>query len=120
MKALPTSIVLAFAVAALPAAAQQARPYLEPRTADAIVDHCLDYARQAGYQVAVAVFYHGGNLASFSNSHSPACGVLSQCKGRTSAGYCDFTLQAADWYLPPAPKHAIAVSCPPPFPAVWK
>lgn len=108
MKALPTSIVLAFAVAALPAAAQQSRPVLEPRTADAIVDHCLDYARQAGYQVAVAVFDHGGNLASFSNAHSPASGALAQWKGRSAAVYRVSTRQAADWNLPQAPMIATA------------
>jgi len=102
------ALAIATTTVVSPATAQQSRPVLQPRTADAIVDHCLDYARRAGYQVAVAVFDDGGNLASFSNASSPASGAVAQWKGRSAALYRVSTRQAADWNVPHAPMIATA------------
>lgn len=87
--------------------AQTARPVLDFETADAIRDHCLARAGQAGHAVAVAVFDDGGDLVSFANhGASPAAAAVAQWKGRSAAIYRRSTRDTASWNLPTAPMIA--------------
>ena len=87
--------------------AQTMRPFLDFKTADAIRDHCLANAAQAGETVAVAVFDDGGDLISFSNhGASPAAAALAQWKGRSAAVYRSSTRDTATWNTPTAPMIA--------------
>jgi glc operon protein GlcG len=87
--------------------AQTMRPFLDFKTADAIRDHCLANAGQAGQAVAVAVFDDGGDLVSFSNhGASPAAAALAQWKGRSAAVYRSSTRDTATWNSPAAPMIA--------------
>jgi uncharacterized protein GlcG (DUF336 family) len=87
--------------------AQTMRPVLDFKTADAIRDHCLANAGQAGLAVAVAVFDGSGDLVSFSNhGASPAAAALAQWKGRSAAVYQISTRDTATWNSPAAPMIA--------------
>ena len=87
--------------------AQTMRPVLDFKTADAIRDHCLANAGQAGQAVAVAVFDDGGDLVSYSNhGASPAAAALAQWKGRSAAVYRSTTRDTATWNSPAAPMIA--------------
>ncbi|WP_149193077.1 GlcG/HbpS family heme-binding protein [Luteimonas suaedae] len=87
--------------------AQTARPVLDFATADAIRDHCLARAGQAGHAVAVAVFDDGGDLVSFANhGASPAAAAVAQWKGRSAAIYRRSTRETASWNVPTAPMIA--------------
>jgi glc operon protein GlcG len=89
------------------AQAQTARPFLDFKTADAIRDHCLANAAQAGEAVAVAVFDDGGDLMSYSNhGASPAAAAVAQWKGRSAAVYRRSTRETATWNAPTAPMIA--------------
>jgi glc operon protein GlcG len=87
--------------------AQTARPFLDFKTADAIRDHCLANAAQAGLSVAIAVFDDGGDLVTFANhGASPAAAALAQWKGRSAAVYRRSTRETATWNAPTAPMIA--------------
>lgn len=87
--------------------AQTMRQVLDFKTADAIRDHCLAHAGQAGQAVAVAVFDGSGELVSFSNhGASPAAAALAQWKGRSAAVYQSSTRDTATWNTPTAPMIA--------------
>lgn len=87
--------------------AQVMRPVLDFGTADAIRDHCLGSARDAGHAVAVAVFDQGGELVSFANhGASPAAAEVARWKGRSAAVFRRSTRDTASWDLPSVPMIA--------------
>jgi glc operon protein GlcG len=87
--------------------AQTMRPFLDFKTADALREHCLANAKQAGHAVAVAVFDDGGDLVSYSNhGASPAAAAVAQWKGRSAAIYRRSTRETASWNVPTAPMIA--------------
>lgn len=86
---------------------QTMRPFLDFKTADAIRDHCLAGAAQAGHMVAVAIFGDGGELLNFTNhGASPAAAAVAQWKGRSAAVYRRPTRETATWNVPTAPMIA--------------
>ena len=100
-------IALATLLVSAGSQAQTMRPFLDFKTADAIRDHCLAHAGQAGQAVAVAVFDGSGDLVSFSNhGASPAAAALAQWKGRSAAVYQASTRDTATWNTPTAPMIA--------------
>lgn len=100
-------VAIATLLASAGSQAQTMRPFLDFKTADAIRDHCLANAEQAGHTVAVAVFDDGGDLMSFSNhGASPAAADLAQWKGRSAAVYRSSTRDTATWNTPAAPMIA--------------
>lgn len=105
MKTILASLVTTAALLAGGGAqAQTMRPFLDFKTADAIRDHCLAKAGQAGQAVAVAVFDDGGDLVSYSNhGASPAAAAVAQWKGRSAAVYRRSTRETATWNAPTAP-----------------
>ena len=100
-------VAMVILLASAGAQAQTMRPFLDFKTADAIRDHCMANAGQAGHAVAVAVFDDGGDLVSFSNhGASPAAAALAQWKGRSAAVYRSSTRDTATWNTPAAPMIA--------------
>ncbi len=108
MKPIVASLVTTAAlIASAGSQAQTMRPFLDFKTADAIREHCLANAGQAGHSVAVAVFDDGGDLVSFSNhGASPAAAAVAQWKGRSAAVYRRSSRETASWNTPTAPMIA--------------
>lgn len=108
MKPIVASLVTTAAlIASAGSQAQTMRPFLDFKTADAIREHCLANAGQAGHAVAVAVFDDGGDLVSFSNhGASPAAAAVAQWKGRSAAVYRRSSRETASWNAPSAPMIA--------------
>jgi len=89
--------------------AQDLYPRLGFDTADAIRDHCIAQARQAGHAVAVAVFDHGGDLVSFArDAGRPAVGAVARWKGLSAAVYLRPTVETGTWDMATAPMLATA------------
>ncbi|NZA26551.1 heme-binding protein [Luteimonas sp. SJ-92] len=110
MKGIVSASLVATAalLASMGSQAQTPRPVLDFETADAIRDHCLARAAEAGHAVAVAVFDDGGDLVSFSNhGASPAAAAVAQWKGRSAAMYRRSTRETAAWNVPTAPMIAV-------------
>jgi glc operon protein GlcG len=108
MKPIVASLVTTAALfASTGSQAQTMRPFLDFKTADAIREHCLANAEQAGHTVVVAVFDDGGDLVSFSNhGASPAAAAVAQWKGRSAAIYRRPSRETASWNQPTAPMIA--------------
>jgi uncharacterized protein GlcG (DUF336 family) len=108
MKPIVASLVTTAAlIASAGSQAQTMRPFLDFKTADAIREHCLANAGQAGHAVAVAVFDDGGDLVSFSNhGASPAAAAVAQWKGRSAAVYRRSSRETASWNAPTTPMIA--------------
>ena len=108
MKAiLPAFVLAAAGLAAPPLPAQVMAPVLDHDTAQAITGHCLALAREAGHEVAVAVYDQSGELLSFARGQaSPAAAEVARWKGRSAAVFRRSTLETADWNLPTVPMIA--------------
>jgi glc operon protein GlcG len=108
MKTVLACLALAVLSASPGVTAQSTRAVLDAATADAIRDHCLARAADAGCVVAVAVFDHGGDLASFArhDGATPATGAVAQWKGRSAAVYLNPTAETGTWNMATAPMIA--------------
>jgi glc operon protein GlcG len=108
MKTMPACLALVLLSASPGLAAQSTRAVLDAATADAIRDHCLARAADAGYVVAVAVFDHGGDLVSFArhDGATPATGAVAQWKGRSAAVYLNPSADTGTWSMETAPMIA--------------
>lgn len=108
MKTVLACLALAVLSTSPGVAAQGTRAVLDAATADAIRDNCLAHAADAGYVVAVAVFDHGGDLASFArhDGATPATGAVAQWKGRSAAVYLNPSADTGTWNMATAPMIA--------------
>lgn len=69
---------------------------------------CLEHARKANYDVAIAIYDQGGVLLSFiqTDGAAPGVGEVARWKGISSAFYRIATAKTAEWNVPNAPKIA--------------
>lgn len=99
------------AISLLPAASATAATKVTALTLNDIQKmnaKCMEHARKANYDVAIAIYDQGGVLLSFTQADgsSPARGEVARWKGLSSAYYRVATGKTAEWNVPTAPKIA--------------
>ncbi len=79
--------------------AQQMRPILDHAAAEAIGDHCLASAREAGVRIAIAIYDHGGVMVMFDRMDGASTGAVDAAhwKGRSAAIWQFSTVDTASW-----------------------
>lgn len=69
---------------------------------------CLEHAREAKHEIAIAIYDQSGILLSYmqTDDASPGAGEVARWKGLSSAFYRTATAKTAEWNVPNAPKIA--------------
>lgn len=83
-------------------------PTLNLNTINKMTAKCMQEARKAKHDIAIAIFNDSGVLLSFvkADEASSAAGAVARWKGRSAALYQTSTAETANWNVPTAPSIA--------------